>query len=77
MRRYRALISVPIDAADDAEARRLAGRRAADVLDPDASGPTASLELVGELDEDSLAAMGRIVWIERGFFEQLPPEFRP
>jgi hypothetical protein len=77
VKRYRALISVPIAAEDDQDARRRAGRCVAGILDPASEAPVASLELVGELERDSLAAIGRIVWIERGFFEQLPTEWRP
>jgi len=74
VRFYRALISVPIAADDDEEARRLASAYTRGVLDAGSKMPVTTLELLGELSEGSVGEPWRLSWIDGGFFKQQPPE---
>ena len=68
-RRYRALISVPISADDDAEALAKANELAGLTRD-------GHVELIGEVHADELM-MRRVVHAEALLLRQLPPDWKP
>lgn len=75
-KQYRALISAPIAADDDAAARNLADRQAVEMRDPDESSGSGHVELVGEVPENGLQ-IARVVHAEALFLRQLPPDWKP
>jgi hypothetical protein len=68
-RLYRALISVPIEASDDAEAQREADELAGRTIN-------GHVELLGEVADGSLE-MRRIVHQELLLLKQLPADWKP
>jgi hypothetical protein len=75
-RRYRALISVPITADDDENARKIANDYAGSLVHPGGGKVVAGhLELVGEL-RDHAMEIARVVWADSGFRQQLPPDWK-
>lgn len=68
-RTYRALISVPITADDDTEARTKADELAGRTVD-------GHVELIGEVHADELM-IRRVVHAEPLLLRQLPPDWKP
>ena len=68
-RQYRALISVPITASDDAAARREADELAIRTVN-------GHVELIGEVPEGGLE-IRRVVHSETLLLRQLPPDWKP
>lgn len=66
---YRALISVPITADDDNEARARADELAGRTVD-------GHVELIGEVHADELM-IRRVVHAEALLLRQLPPDWKP
>jgi hypothetical protein len=75
-RRYRALLSVPITAANDEEAVRIGAEYAEALLHPGGAGIAGHLELVGEVRGDVMA-IARVVDADPLFLRQLPPDWKP
>lgn len=70
MANYRALISVPISADSDEEARDIADDYAASLLDPTGEGVVGHTEVVGESED--LRSITRAVYVDPGFERQIP-----
>jgi hypothetical protein len=68
-RYYRALISVPITASDDATAQREADELASRTIN-------GHVELIGEVPADGLE-IRRVVHSEALLLRQLPPDWKP
>lgn len=75
MKQYRALISLPIQAASDDEAIDIANEQAASVRHP-RGGVVGHVELVGEVRDDHLE-VSRVVSADPMFLRQLPPDWKP
>lgn len=76
-REFRALISVPITAEDEAEAMELAVQSAHSLTHPSGGNVVAGhLELLGEVRSDTLE-IARVVDTDPAFLRQLPPDWRP
>lgn len=74
LKQYRALISVPVEAASDADAVAAANEQAA-ALRYDDGGVAGHVELVGEVREDLLEIV-RVVRADAMFLRQVPPEWK-
>jgi hypothetical protein len=76
-RHYRALISVPITADDDEQARTIGTEHAHSLVHPgDTNVVAGHLEFLGELVGDSME-IARVVWADPAFRRQLPPDWKP
>lgn len=75
MKHYRTLISVPVEAATDDDAVRVANEHAASLLGP--GGAVAGhVELVGEVREDLMEVV-RVVHADSLFLHQVPADWKP
>jgi hypothetical protein len=75
-KQYRALISIPITADNDAAARNQADKQAGEMRDADGTSSSGHVELVGEVPENGLQ-IARVVHAEALFLRQLPPDWKP
>jgi hypothetical protein len=76
-RYYRALISVPVAAASDEQAYRIATQHAHSLLHPGRKVIAGHLEFLGEVAEGSLMEIARPVHEDPLFLKQLPPDWKP
>lgn len=75
-RRYRALISIPVDADSDADALKIASEQADSVRHPGSGVVAGHLELVGEVREGLMEVI-RIVDADPLLLTQLHPDWKP
>jgi hypothetical protein len=77
VKRYRALISVPISADSDDGAVEQAYEFANSVMHPSSEVVAGHLEFVGEVQAGSVLEVTRVVEVDPQFAKQLPPDWKP